>query len=378
MAIVTGNGRNINSREPSDQRTVQPTKEFLSKRVIPQNLQVYETDTGKVFAYVGPWPNTDNVPANWKELPRLDVLEGFDTILSGLQQGFAPSAVIGLTDSKIPFAATAGASLGSLRTTLTDNVEWEIVRGGDLFELADPSTLRFPYSLPFQLRSKSDPPLAEDGSQRIVRLKIDPVGSLFPLTVRAREGAGTWHTYTFLFEKDIAPPAKPENIALIEATNSTLEIGWFDRATNEIGYIARIQGQANKAVAANSESYKFSGLVAHTDYTIELYAYNRGGDSPIASLTVKTTPQPTNLMVSHITATSVRLEAGFRGNNITYYIERENSTGGWDVIYASSAGTVYNDNTLTANTSYRYRVQTGNISGRSAYSTPITVTTLAN
>ena len=374
MAIPKTQGNRFLTNEPSDDRRVQISRLDLSPVRISDDLSVYETSTGRMYKYIGPSRPRQNIPGYWKEMAFADALAGYAQILQDLRQGLAPSADIGLSTDEIPFNVATGDALGVLFTRLSKPVEWEIVDDEGNFDLIDPNlNTGFPYSFPADL---SEDVTNDDTAKRLRTLNNLPEDS-YVVKVRARTQGQPWSdVYSFLLQKGIAPPEAPENIDIIEVGQTTIDIGWFDVSDRENGYVVEQVDGPSRTLPKDAESFRAAGLMPNSSYTFSVHAFNKGGPSPSISITSKTAPQNTTLTPSNITNNSVRLEAGFRGNNLKYYMEQREPGGTWQLIYASNAGTVHTARDLAAGTLYEFRVRVGNEAGISGYSNPIEVTTL--
>lgn len=190
----------------------------------------------------------------------------------------------------------------------------------------------------------------------------------------------------------VIPAGKPLAPTLLTAmpssddTDTRIDITWQNNSTNETGfYIYRkTEGAADFSKIHDSESggwngYGDSGLMPGTKYYYYVAAYNALGysDSNILSAATTGTPAvlapdaPSDLMAAAVSSSQIKLAWKDNSNNESgFKLERSlTQVGGYTQIANLLWGsTSYDDNGLTAATTYYYRVKAYNSGGESAYS----------
>ena len=169
-----------------------------------------------------------------------------------------------------------------------------------------------------------------------------------------------------------------------------INLAWTDNSGNETGF--RVERRLNPAgawgtittTAANAISFSDNTPVANTTYDYRVFAINGGGDSaPSNTATTTTLPNPpaapTVLTATPVSQTQINLawtdnssdETGFR-------IERRVVPAGTFATVTTTApnAIAYSDNSLTASTTYEFRVIAVNAGGESTPSNVATETTL--
>ncbi|MCX7922713.1 MAG: PA14 domain-containing protein [Clostridia bacterium] len=216
--------------------------------------------------------------------------------------------------------------------------------------------------------------------------------------IRGNDWAGTastglWHdekeattlplsSYGFICEWDdpgidSTPPIAPTMLEAASNSLTTASLTWTASSDNVgvAGYSIYRNGAQVAAVTATS--YTDMGLAPGTTYSYTVKARdNAGNESPASSaVSVTTAPDtnpptaPSNLRVASKTGTSVSLEWAASTDNIAvtaYDIYRNNEK------VASTSGTTYKDQGLSANTPYTYTVTARDGAGNtSAASSPV-------
>lgn len=104
----------------------------------------------------------------------------------------------------------------------------------------------------------------------------------------------------------------------------------------------------------------------YVDY-LYIRSESLGGNPPTA---------PTNLLATPVAATQIDLDWDDVADERGFYIERSQDGISWSQIYAVGADvTIYQDTTVSPNTTYNYRVQAFNAAGLSTYSNIANATT---
>jgi hypothetical protein len=184
-------------------------------------------------------------------------------------------------------------------------------------------------------------------------------------------------------------PADPTNLA---ATASTRQVGltWMDQSINETGFsIERKIGGGSYSqlttVGANVTSYTDTGLSDGTSYTYRVVAQNAAGNSGYSNEATATTPSapatPATPTALAATATTGQVSLAWvdnATNETGYSVERRiGTTGTWTEIAtpAANATSYVNNTSITAGTTYYYRVRANNSGTYSAYSSEASATT---
>ncbi|NNJ09989.1 fibronectin type III domain-containing protein [Chloroflexales bacterium ZM16-3] len=184
----------------------------------------------------------------------------------------------------------------------------------------------------------------------------------------------------------ILPPGVPTGLTW---TRPQATLSWTAPADVISGY--RIERSNNRNNWTNLVSFDSSGTgttftdvsaVAGTRYFYRVVAYNAAGESaPTSVLAVNMPATPPNLELVEATNLSLtvqrsRIRINWTDNSTNesgYYVERREGNGAWtrlDTIVRNNLRT-YTDRTVTAGTSYQYRVQ-------SYYTSPDGVTTVSS
>lgn len=188
------------------------------------------------------------------------------------------------------------------------------------------------------------------------------------------------------------PPKAPVSLSVITVSNKRLNLAWVDSSKNEAGFkIERKKGAAGTysqiaTVNANVQTYADTTLLAATQYFYRVRAHNIGGNSGYSNEGNATTlpnppKKPGNLTATAASNKRINLAWGDSSNNEGgFRVERKKGAAGTYAQIAQVNANVktYIDTTLTANTTYVYRVRAFNAGGNSLYSNEATATTLPN
>ncbi|HTD68262.1 MAG TPA: PA14 domain-containing protein, partial [Candidatus Limnocylindria bacterium] len=208
--------------------------------------------------------------------------------------------------------------------------------------------------------------------------------------VRATNSSGdsAFSTEASATTQSMVPVAPSALGATAQATNR-IRLVWTDNANNEGGFaIERKTGAggtyAQVAIAdANVTTYTNTGLAANTQYYYRLRATNTSGASAYsAEASVTTFPfppsAPSALAATALSSTSIRINWMDNANNETgFKIERKTGAGGTYAQMATVGAnvTTYTNVSLSAATTYYYRVRATNMGGDSAFSAEASATT---
>ena len=197
---------------------------------------------------------------------------------------------------------------------------------------------------------------------------------------------------------DTTAPSNPTNLTACAPATTRIDLSWVASTDNVgvTGYrLERCTGASctnfTQIATLSSTSYSNTGLTANTTYRYRVRATDAAGKlssySSVASATTQnqtadtTAPSaPGNLQASAVSATEISLTWAASTDNVGvtgYRLER--CTGANCSNYsqiATPSGTSYSSSGLSANTTYRYRVQAtdaaGNLSGYSGVTSAAT------
>jgi titin len=177
-----------------------------------------------------------------------------------------------------------------------------------------------------------------------------------------------------------SPPSAPANLTAAAVSSSQINLAWSDLSSNEDGFKIERSTDASiyvqvATVGINVTSYADTGRNAGTTYYYRVRAYNAGGNSTYSNVSWATTPSalfpaaPSNLSASAISRSQIRLTWTQNSSNENgFAIERSTSTGWLQVGSVGANITTFTDGSLSAWTTYSYRVRAFNSAGSSAYS----------
>ncbi len=185
----------------------------------------------------------------------------------------------------------------------------------------------------------------------------------------------------------------PNKLAASTLSESQLLLTWADRANNELGFrLERCQVASGTAcntfvqiatVDANVTTFTDAERMANTRYCYRVRGYNHNRVSSYTNVACRTTapPPPTGLTGQTLSKTQIKLtwidnatnESGFKiercqGNGCTNFSQ---------IATRAANITTFTNGSLTANTTYCYRVRAYNANGNTSYSNTICPKTLA-
>jgi hypothetical protein len=210
-------------------------------------------------------------------------------------------------------------------------------------------------------------------------------GKVYPCWTDNRIAAGSAMTYVSPFT--IGPNA-PTSLGASPISSNQIDLTWTDNATDEDGFkIERKTGAGGTyaqidTAGVNAISYSDTTVSVRTAYYYRVRAYNVTGDSVYSneSNTSVVPVAPTGLAASPISATQIDLSwADNSGSEDGFKIERKTGVGGTysQIATTGANATFYSDTTLSAETTYYYRVMAYNAAGDSAYSNEANASTLS-
>jgi len=246
-----------------------------------------------------------------------------------------------------------------------------------------------------------------NGKVLLVNGGTEVEGTLAPgvmVEVEAVGQNGTLVAKEIEVEEDAATPPAPVTVpgapsALSASAESAtrVNLSWTDNSNNESGFHVQraadsgfSTGLVTFSVAANVTTYSDTTVAAGTTYYYRVTAYNSAGDSaattasvttPSAPPTVTIPTGPTGLTAAASSATQVNLSWSDNSNNETGFHVQRATNGGFSVGLATFSVaanvTTYSDMTVTAGTTYYYRVTAYNSAGDSAASSTSVATPTA-
>ena len=171
---------------------------------------------------------------------------------------------------------------------------------------------------------------------------------------RTVNSAGTveWATHTVT-----TAPVPPTRLSAT-ATSASLTLRWAV-VPGATAYRVKL-GESGTPTTVTGASHEFTGLTAGTEYTLYVYAQNRGGNSEWSSITASTAGPPAPSGLSK-TATSTTITLSWSAvTGATGYDVKQGATG---TETAVSSGTSYTFSNLTASTEYTLYVRARNSAG---------------
>lgn len=189
-----------------------------------------------------------------------------------------------------------------------------------------------------------------------------------------------------------APPSSPtapsNPSALMQAVNTTIRVTWDDNSSNETGFKVwrSVNGGAYAVwhtTAAGVEQYDDGGLTLGYTYSYKISATNSAGDSavttPVTVNTLGLPGTPTGLTAAIISATRVDLEWVYSdtppaGDESSFNVYRSVNGEAFALLAVNAAEDhTYSDLTVSAGSSYSYKVAAVNGAGTGAQSAPAPV-----
>ncbi|MFA5859874.1 MAG: fibronectin type III domain-containing protein, partial [Elusimicrobiota bacterium] len=196
-----------------------------------------------------------------------------------------------------------------------------------------------------------------------------------------RDVAGNVSESTAFIVPIITIPTPPSNFQAIAVSSLQISISWTDNSNTETGFkLERSTDMGSiytllSTLATNTTSYIDQGLDIETTYYYRVKAYNIAGDSEYSNTTYAVTlpsipTAPDSLQAVSISSTRINLTWTDNSNNESgFKIERKTSDGEYSQVATVNTDiTSYNDDGLTAGTTYLYHVKAYNISGDSLFS----------
>lgn len=183
-----------------------------------------------------------------------------------------------------------------------------------------------------------------------------------------------------------AAPTAPTNLTTTAASQTQINLSWTDNSSNETGF--KIERSPNGStftqiatVGANVTTYASTGLTASTTYYYRVRAYTNQNSAytNVSSATTLTNipSSPSALSANPVSYNQINLSWTDNADNESgFLIERGTDGVNFTQIYGTSANvTNFNDTSVSANTTYYYRVRAWNGYGNSGYTNTASTTT---
>jgi len=192
-------------------------------------------------------------------------------------------------------------------------------------------------------------------------------------------GIGNLSSYAYV----TTLPDVPTGVTTTANSESSITVSWSSVTGATRYYIYRsstADGTYGQIVYVSSSttSYTDNSLSSGTTYYYKVAAYNSGGTSNQSSYAYATTlpDAPTNIRATVNSESSITVSWGSVTGATGYYIYRSTTTDGTYDSVGTSATTSYTDNSLSAYTSYYYKVAAYNSGGTGNMSNYVYTTTL--
>ena len=213
-------------------------------------------------------------------------------------------------------------------------------------------------------------------------------GTTYHYRVRAYDGPNHSSYSNVASATTQAPPAAPSNLVATAVSSSRINLTWVDNATNETGY--KVERSPNGvsftqiALLWSVTTYADTSLTAGTAYHYRVRAYegasNHSAYSNVAMTTTLAAPSaPSNLTATPVSPSGINL-AWTDTSAYEQGYKVESSTDGVNFAQIASVGanvTSYANTSLTAGTTYHYRVRAYDGPNHSSYSNVASATTQA-
>ena len=211
-------------------------------------------------------------------------------------------------------------------------------------------------------------------------------GTAYTYEVRAigLGGASAWSNQVPV--SPAAPSLAPPTFLSAAMATGAVSLAWTDNSSNETAFAIWRQGGGSSwarigVVAPNTTAFSDASVSPSTLYSYRVRAISNSIASDWSNTVTLMTPAqpaaPTGLAAQVVSATQINLSWTDNSNLATgVAIWRQSGTGAWARIgVVPPSGTSYVDQSVSANTSYNYRVRAVNSYFASGWSNGVTPTT---
>jgi RHS repeat-associated protein len=215
-------------------------------------------------------------------------------------------------------------------------------------------------------------------------------GTTYKYRISARNpvGIAPSNTATVVTPGSTAVPAVPTNLTVTSIGITQINLSWTDNSTDELNFVVeRSMENGPFTVLAtlnqNVRTYSDTGLEAYTFCSYRVKAVNSVGSSDFSNTVSARTAEgdvspsnPGNLTATALSETRVDLSWQDNSNNETdYTVERAINTGTFSQLAVlPKNSTSYTDSTVSAGTTYKYRISARNPVGIAPSNTATVVT----
>ena len=266
-------------------------------------------------------------------------------------------------------ATTYPATPTGLTATATDSqsisISWDAVTGATTYTLQRSTSANGTYT---QIYSGSTASYPDSGLQ---------AGTTYYYEVNSSNSTGS-SAYSSSVSATTYP-AIPTGLTASATDSQSMSVSW-NTVTGATTYTLQRSTSANgtytQVYSGSTASYPDSGLQAGTTYYYEVESSNSTGSSAYSSPVSATTypATPTGLSASANGPQSISIAWNAAAGATAYTLQRATSSNGpWTQVYSGS-NMSYPDSGLQPATTYYYEVSSGNSSGNSAYSSPVSAT----